>query len=69
MMHRNLDRRVEALVRLPGEPQVARIRALMDLAFAEETSAWELTGEGIWKHNGGTVDLQAELIAAHRRKR
>ncbi len=69
MMHRNLDRRVEVLVRLPGEEQIAKVRALLDQAFAEETSAWELTGEGVWKHNGGTVDLQAELIASQRRKR
>jgi polyphosphate kinase len=69
MMHRNLDRRVEALVRLPGEAQVEKIRSLMDLAFADDTSAWELDGDGTWKHNGGTVDLQAELIAAQRRKR
>jgi polyphosphate kinase len=69
MMHRNLDRRVEALVRLPGEAQVEKVRALMDLAFEADTSAWELDGEGTWKHNGGTVDLQAELIAAQRRKR
>ena len=69
MMHRNLDRRVEALVRLPGEAQVAKVRDLMDLAFAADTSAWELDGDGAWKHNGGTVDLQAELIAAQRRKR
>ncbi len=69
MMHRNLDRRVEALVRLPGEAQVAKVRDLMDLAFAPDTSAWELDGHGAWTHNGGTVDLQAELIAAQRRKR
>ena len=69
MMHRNLDRRVEALVRLPGEAQVEKVRSLMDLAFAEDTSAWELAADGTWKHNGGSVDLQAELIAAQRRKR
>ena len=33
MMHRNLDRRVEVLVRLPGEESVNAIRELLDLAF------------------------------------
>ncbi len=33
MMHRNLDRRVEVLVRLPGQENVAEISALLDLAL------------------------------------
>ena len=69
MMHRNLDRRVEVLVRLPGEQPVEHISTLLDLAFAPETSAWELDGSGTWKHNGGTVDLQSTLIEKQRRKR
>jgi polyphosphate kinase len=69
MMHRNLDRRVEVLVRLPGEAPVEHIGNLLDLAFAPETGAWELDGSGVWKHNGGTVDLQKVLIDKQRRKR
>ncbi len=42
MMHRNLDRRVEVLVRLPGVRKVAEVGALLDLAFDADTSAWEL---------------------------
>ena len=38
LMHRNLDRRVEVLVRLPGEDHVAEVRALLDLAFDEDTA-------------------------------
>ena len=34
LMHRNLDRRVEVLVQLPGEDNVAQVSALLDLAFA-----------------------------------
>jgi polyphosphate kinase len=68
-MHRNLDRRVEVLVRLPGEDNVASIRALLDLAFDENTSAWELDSEGHWSRNAGTVHLQESLIEAQRRRR
>jgi polyphosphate kinase len=68
MMHRNLDRRVEVLVRLPGEEPVAHIGNLLDLAFSPDTAAWELEGSGVWKHNGGTVDLQSTLIDKQRRR-
>ena len=37
MMHRNLDRRVEVLVRLPGEENVSAIGELLDLAFDDDT--------------------------------
>ena len=46
MMHRNLDRRVEVLVRLPGEANVEAIDRLLDLAFDADTSAWELDATG-----------------------
>ena len=36
LMHRNLDRRVEVLVRLPGEDNQREVDRLLDLAFDEE---------------------------------
>jgi polyphosphate kinase len=68
-MHRNLDRRVEVLVRLPGEENVSAVGGLLDLAFDESTSAWELDSDGHWGHNAGTVHLQESLIEAQRRRR
>ncbi|MBZ5734875.1 RNA degradosome polyphosphate kinase [Nocardioides sp. TRM66260-LWL] len=69
MMHRNLDRRVEVLVRLPGESTRGPVRELLDLAFAPDTSAWLLDAEGSWSRNGGEVDLQAALIERQRSRR
>jgi polyphosphate kinase len=69
MMHRNLDRRVEVLIRLPSAELVEKVGNLLDRAFAPETSAWVLAGDGIWTHNDGTVDLQAALIEKQRRRR
>ena len=69
MMHRNLDRRVEVLVRLPGEENVAAIRSLLDLSFAEDTSAWLLGSDGAWVLNDGTVHLQEALIERQRKRR
>lgn len=69
MMHRNLDRRVEVLVRLPGEDSVTAIRELLDLAFDEGTDAWVLGSDGEWHRNDGQVHLQEVLIEAQRRRR
>jgi len=52
MMHRNLDRRVEALVRLTAPEHLREISDLFDLAMSDETSSWMLDGEGNWtRHN------------------
>jgi polyphosphate kinase len=69
MMHRNLDRRVEVLVRLPGVANVAAIGGLLDLAFDADTSAWLLGSDGTWTRNDGAVHLQERLIENQRRRR
>ncbi|WP_122818828.1 RNA degradosome polyphosphate kinase [Nocardioides pantholopis] len=69
LMHRNLDRRVEVLVRLPGAESIASIRRLLDLAFAPDTDAWVLGPDAAWTRNGGRTHLQEALIAAHRARR
>ena len=49
MMHRNLDRRIEALVRLIEPAHIRELHAVFELAFADDTSAWELDGmSGEW---------------------
>ncbi|MDP2775747.1 MAG: RNA degradosome polyphosphate kinase [Nocardioides sp.] len=69
MMHRNLDRRVEVLVRVPGEGSVESIGWLLDLAFAPTTSAWWLHADATWTRNEGDVHLQEALIEGQRRRR
>ncbi|MEV4999827.1 RNA degradosome polyphosphate kinase [Nocardioides sp. LML1-1-1.1] len=68
MMHRNLDRRVEVLVRLPEQSR-DEVRRLLDLAFAETTQAWELGADARWTRNAGTEHLQETLIERQRRRR
>jgi polyphosphate kinase len=76
MMHRNLDRRVEALIRLTRTEHLDELQRLFDLAMADETSAWWLGSDGVWsrhdRNDAGEplVDLQNELmrqIAARKR--
>jgi polyphosphate kinase len=68
MMHRNLDRRVEALVRLSAPEQISELSELFDLAMADTTSSWWLESDGSWKRHvadeaGNTlVDLQDLLM-------
>lgn len=69
MMHRNLDRRVEVLVRMPGASTLGPVRDLLDLAFDADTRAWELGPDGTWTRNAGQVDLQTTLIEQQRVRR
>ena len=75
MMHRNLDRRVEALVRLVDPDEVTFIDGLWDMAFDSLTSAWDLDVDGAWHRrlvaDDGTPlrDYQETLIANMKRKK
>ena len=75
MMHRNLDRRVEALVRIAEPSHLVELADLIDLAFAETTSRWDLGSDGRWvRHHlsdsGEPLDdLQEKLIERHDRRR
>ncbi len=74
MMHRNLDRRVEAIVSLSNPAHIRQIEELFDRAFSPETVHWELR-DSVWTAHTtdeeGTLltDLQDTLIqqAAARR--
>lgn len=67
MMHRNLDRRVEALVRVQSSALKERLKEVLDLAFADTRSAWTLDENGEWhppqiKSDGSGISLQEELM-------
>jgi polyphosphate kinase len=47
-MHRNLDRRVEVLVRLTDPDHLREVDELFDLAMSDETSSWTLHDDGSW---------------------
>src|SRR3546814_2406085 len=67
LMHRNLDRRVEVLVKLPTEDLVAEVGHILDKAFDADTMAWELGPDAQWTRTDGTRHLHDMLIARHRR--
>ena len=68
MMHRNLDRRVEALVRLSQVEHVAEVNDLFDQAMDDSTASWWLEPDGTWiRHSQNPsgeslTDLQDSLM-------
>lgn len=60
MMHRNLDRRVEAIVSLNNPAHITQIEELFDRAFSNETVRWELT-DGDWSPH--TVSEEGEPLS------
>ena len=48
MMPRNLDRRVEAMLRVSDRRLRARLDEILDLNFADDLLAWSLEADGTW---------------------
>jgi polyphosphate kinase len=56
MMHRNLDRRVEALVRIDSEKHKARLKGILDDSVSDQYSSWRLTHENAWVRKISDLD-------------
>ena len=65
LMHRNLDRRVETLVRV-GDHEACRILGdVLERSMSPEIAAWELRPDGTFVATNG-IDIQGELVRSHR---
>jgi polyphosphate kinase len=68
MMHRNLDRRIETLVRLTRPSHLDELSDLLDMAMSDATSSWWLGADGEWvRHDRDAkgaplADLQTDLM-------
>ncbi|NYF97958.1 RNA degradosome polyphosphate kinase [Janibacter cremeus] len=75
LMHRNLDRRVEALVKVVDPRHVEQLHDLLERAMSGDYTHWSLAGDGRWTriHQGEDgqplPDIQAALIAMHAKRR
>ena len=58
LMHRNLDRRVEALVKITQPDLVERLHWLIDLETSGRISAWHLLPDGTWQRRTHDDDGQ-----------
>jgi polyphosphate kinase len=68
LMHRNLDRRVEVLVRVDDPPARQHCIDIMRLALSDNVAAWQLRSDGSWQAperdpGAEIVSLQEELMA------
>jgi polyphosphate kinase len=72
MMHRNLDRRVELLIRVTDLAQQAELRQLIDTAMDSRIASWWLGSDGTWtrhyQDDSGVplTDIQDLLIKTRR---
>ncbi|MSV76591.1 MAG: RNA degradosome polyphosphate kinase [Actinobacteria bacterium] len=62
MMHRNLDRRVEALVRIVQPDHMKDLAGMFALAMSDEASSWHLGADGIWIRHKTPKDVQDEIM-------
>ncbi|HEY7847882.1 MAG TPA: RNA degradosome polyphosphate kinase [Candidatus Limnocylindria bacterium] len=67
MMHRNLDRRVEVLVRVDDPPSRQHCIDILRLALSDNAAAWRLQSDGSWRpftREPGTqiMSMQGELM-------
>jgi len=73
LMHRNLDRRVELLIRVTGADQVKELRSLVNLAMDPAVASWWLGPDGTWTRHHldpdgkPLIDLQDHLIRFRQR--
>jgi polyphosphate kinase len=49
LMHRNLDRRIEVLVRITDREHLARINHFFEFAFSDDVSSWRMLPDGSWQ--------------------
>lgn len=69
MMHRNLDRRIEAQVQVTDPRLTAELDALLDSALHPQTRCWVLNEKGDWeaspRQDQHVKDHQVEMLRQH----
>jgi polyphosphate kinase len=61
MMHRNLDRRIEALIHITDEAHIDQIDRQLSRGMSPEHRSWSLDSEGVWTRHSLDKDGQALL--------
>ena len=69
LMARNLDRRVEALVRVDKKEHQSRLQNLLNLGLSEEVSSWHLKGKQWTRFSKNTKDLHSEIANLYAKDR
>ena len=73
MMHRNLDRRVESLVRIESDKHKERLKGILDDSLSDQYSTWKLAENNQWVRHISDADgkylvnFQDHFIDKHNR--
>jgi polyphosphate kinase len=62
MMPRNLDRRVEAMLRVTDRRLRARLDEVLECSFADDALAWNLESDGTWVKVPVVNDIDAQVM-------
>jgi polyphosphate kinase len=69
LMHRNLDRRVEAMARVLDPLATKQLQEILDSVTADDLACWELRADGTWRRRTSRTrqlrDHQSWLMARH----
>ena len=69
MMHRNLDRRIEALVQITDDSHIEQLNQQLNRGMSDEHMSWSLDSMGTWtrhshdKDGQPLLDVQNETMA------
>ena len=74
LMGRNLDRRVESLIRVDKKEHHQRLQGILDIGLSDQTSSWELhrtkwMRKSIDEHGMPKRDVHASMIELYSRNR
>ena len=75
LMNRNLDRRIETLIRVDDASHKDRINELLDLYNSDDIKRWQMSGQGDWRYVGSRdngeflTDIQEKLMEVSRARR
>ncbi|MDQ1380421.1 MAG: polyphosphate kinase, partial [Actinomycetota bacterium] len=61
MMPRNLDRRVEAMLRITDPRMRARLDEILSINFADDVLAWSLEADGTWHKAEPVADIESQV--------
>ena len=75
MMHRNLDRRIEALVPVKDPRHIEYLLNMFTIYMSDESNTWHLDADGVWERHAKNAegeplrDVQSYYLASRSRKK
>jgi polyphosphate kinase len=65
MMHRNLDRRIEALINITDPSHIEQLDAQLNRGMSDHVQSWSLHSDGAWVRHSHTAEGEPLADAQH----